>query len=56
MVMLKVGISGAEELYGYSEDETTGKPIYELLHSEFPETSPRKVHRKLKKDGEWKAK
>ena len=43
---------GAEELYGYSEDETTGKPIYELLHSEFPETWP-KVSRKLKKDGIW---
>jgi len=43
---------GAEELYGYSEYEAIGKPIYDLLNSEFPETWPN-VSSKLRKDGIW---
>jgi PAS domain S-box-containing protein len=43
---------GAKELYGYSEDEAIGKPVYELLNSEFPETWSN-INNKLRKYGIW---
>jgi PAS domain S-box-containing protein len=44
--------SGAEELYGYSEDEAQGCVIHELLSTVFP-VSWSKIEEKLKTGGIW---
>jgi PAS domain S-box-containing protein len=43
---------GAEDFYGYSREEATGKIAHELLHSEFP--SPlEEIDQILKTEGNW---
>jgi PAS domain S-box-containing protein len=42
----------AEELYGYTEREAVGMPIYELLHSNFPIPWPQ-IREKIEKGGIW---
>ena len=43
---------GAEELYGYTESEAIGKPIYELLNTSFP-ISWSKINEKIEDGGMW---
>ncbi|MGB9200408.1 PAS domain S-box protein [Methanobacterium sp.] len=43
---------GAEELYGYTESEAVGKPIYELLNTSFP-LQWSKISEKIENGGIW---
>src|SRR5262249_35035306 len=43
---------GAEDLYGYSAEETLGRITHELLRTEFPQ-SIGEIRKKLERDGYW---
>ena len=43
---------GAEELYGYTESEAVGKPIYELLNTVFPNPWSQ-ISEKISNGGMW---
>jgi two-component system cell cycle sensor histidine kinase/response regulator CckA len=43
---------GAEEMYGYSKQQATGKTLQELLHTVYPKPLP-DIEEKLRQDGRW---